>query len=241
MRNYLKIWAGKSIGATDFMKEKVSEKEVSSTATDIIESSEWLPGETSFTHRVYKDYEEYVKHQASKLRKINLESYDIKYRKTLVNRLTALNILKQGDNVLCLGARIGTECKAFIDLGCFPIGIDLNPGENNYYVVHGDFHNLQFADVSVDYVFTNALDHVFNFDKVMTEVVRVLKPNGAFIAEIVGGTKDEHGREPGAYESCWWETVEDVINKIVDFGFLIERKERFSYPWGGDQLIFRKP
>ncbi|MGD1913456.1 MAG: class I SAM-dependent methyltransferase [Rivularia sp. (in: cyanobacteria)] len=226
----------KDSGKNDISEGKSENVNKGDTAT----SSEWSSGEASFIHRIYQDYEAYKEHQRSKLGKINLVNYDIKYRESLANRLNALSIFKGGENILCLGARIGTECKAFIDIGCFPIGIDLNPGEKNSYVVHGDFHDLQFADASVDYVFTNSLDHVFNFEKVMAEILRVLQPNGVFIAEIVAGTKDEHGREPGLYESCWWETLEDVINRIINSGFLLERRERFSYPWGGDQLIFRK-
>ena len=241
MENFFKNLMRKSIDSNDSVKDKLSEEKPENLNTgNTAISSEWSSGEASFTHRIYQDYEAYKQHQRSKLGKINLVNYDKKYRESLVNRLNELSLLKRGDNILCLGARIGTECKAFIDLGCFPIGIDLNPGDNNSYVVHGDFHDLQFADASVDYVFTNSLDHVFYFDKVMAEIVRVLQPKGAFIAEIVAGTKDEHGREPGLYESCWWETVEDVINKIINSGFLLERRERFSYPWGGDQLLFRK-
>ena len=212
----------------------------SSIQNGLLKSFEWTLTEKSFSRRMYTDYRDYIEHQGSKLSKINLTTYDIKYRSALVDRLSKLNLLQRGDNVLCLGARIGTECKAFIDLGCFPIGIDLNPGEQNNYVVHGDFHNLQFADVSVDYVFTNALDHVFDLDKVVSEVIRVLKPSGVFLAEIVAGTQDEHGREPGLYESFWWDKLENVVDQITAYGFVIERKERFTYPWGGEQIIFRK-
>jgi SAM-dependent methyltransferase len=206
----------------------------------ILKFFQWTSTEESFSRRMYTDYGEYIEHQRSKLSKINLTTYDTKYRHALLDRLSKLNLLQRGDTILCLGARIGTECKAFIDMGCFPIGIDLNPGEQNNYVVHGDFHNLQFADASVDYVFTNALDHVFDLDKVVSEIIRVLKPRGVFIAEIVAGTQDEHGREPGLYESFWWDKLENLADKINSHGFVIERKERFSYPWGGEQIIFRK-
>jgi SAM-dependent methyltransferase len=204
------------------------------------ESASWIDGESSFAHRVYQSYEEYVNHQVSKLGKINLSRYDVQYRQALIERLKELDIFQRGDSVLCLGARIGTECKAFIDLGCLAIGIDLNPGEGNRYVVTGDFHDLQFADASVDYVFTNSLDHVYSFDKVIAEVARVLRPNGAFITEIVAGSADGHGREPGAYESIWWQTNEDVIQKIARHNFAIESRDTFSYPWGGDRVVFRK-
>jgi len=219
----------------------VSEKKIENTIENsVIESDQWTSTESSLSRRMYTDYDDYLEHQRSKLSKIDLTNYDLKYRSALKERLSALNIFSRGDSVLCLGARIGTECKAFIDMGCFPIGIDLNPGEKNAYVVHGDFHNLQFADESIDYVFTNALDHVFDFEKVVSEVIRVLKPSGVLVAEIVAGTQDEHGRKPGLYESFWWDRSAVVIEKINAHGFLIERKERFTYPWGGDQIIFRK-
>ncbi|PSB04135.1 class I SAM-dependent methyltransferase [Merismopedia glauca] len=206
----------------------------------VVDKPTWTPGESSFIHRMYETYEEYLNHQAAKLGKINLTRYDTEYRKALYERLLELGIFERGDSILCLGARIGTECKAFIDLGCFPIGIDLNPGESNAYVVHGDFHNLQFADASIDYVFTNSLDHAYNFDQIIAEILRVLRPKGAFIAEIVAGSDDEHGREPGDYESAWWQKNDDVIQRIASHNLTIERKDRFSYPWGGDRVLFRK-
>ena len=46
--------------------------------------------------------------------------------------------------MLCLGARLGTEVRALHNLGYFAIGIDLNPGVDNPYVLMGDFHKLVF-------------------------------------------------------------------------------------------------
>jgi SAM-dependent methyltransferase len=206
----------------------------------ILSQAEWIADELSLTRRSYSNYEEYVSHQKSKLSKIDLTQYDVKYRQILTERLQKLDLLKRGDNVLCIAARLGTECKSFIDLGCFPIGIDLNPGPENHYVVHGDFHQIQFADESIDYVFTNALDHVFELDKVIHEIRRVLKPTGTFIAEIVGGSLDDHGRDPGLYESMWWGNVDDLINKIIQFDFKVKHRSPFIYPWEGYQVVFQK-
>lgn len=75
---------------------------------------------------------------------IELSRYDVDFRKILFDRLERLSLLRNGMTVLCLAARIGTEVKAFFDIGCFAVGIDLNPGENNRYVVYGDFHDIQF-------------------------------------------------------------------------------------------------
>jgi SAM-dependent methyltransferase len=212
-----------------------------------VEGAQWeQSGITStlpltFKKRIYETYEEYTLHQSSKLSKLDLSDYDVKYRSALKERLAKLNLLQRGDTVLCLAARIGTECKAFIDLGCFTIGIDLNPGEGNRYVTHGDFHNLQFANASVDCVFTNSLDHAFDFDKVISEILRVLKPNGTFIAEIVAGSKDNSSNELScAYESLWWEKIDDLVEYIAQYGLEVEQREQFSFPWQGDQVIFHR-
>jgi SAM-dependent methyltransferase len=198
----------------------------------------WNEEATGFRRRLYRSYEDYVEHQKAKLSRIDLSTYHVEFRNHLRRRLEALGIVKRGDTVLCLGARLGTECLAFKDLGCFAVGIDLNPGAQNLHVVHGDFHHIQFPDGSVDHVFTNALDHAFDLHQVVLEVKRILNPNGAFIAEIVKGSLDSEGREPGAFESCWWDSVEEVIGIIESHGFVIEQRHRFSYPWQGDQIVF---
>jgi SAM-dependent methyltransferase len=201
----------------------------------------WVKTEASFRRRGYGSYEEYVTHQVAKLGKIDLRHYDEQYRAVLRERMEKLGRLRRGDTVLCLGARIGTECKAFIDLGCFSIGIDLNPGPDNNYVVHGDFHALQFADASIDYVFTNSLDHAFDLTRIVREVVRVLQPGGQLLAEVVGGSKDSHGREPGEYESLWWDKASDVLKVITGAGLTMLSSEKFEYPWGGELVTFLRP
>ncbi|MEO0757657.1 MAG: class I SAM-dependent methyltransferase [Cyanobacteria bacterium J06648_16] len=206
-------------------------------------SDQWVKNDSHLVARTYDSYEQYLSHQSSKLSKLDrtrLSEYESRYYSGLVKRLEELAILRRGDNVLCLAARTGIECKAFIDLGCFPIGIDLNPGPENYYVVHGDFHHLQFADSSVDYVFTNSLDHAFDLDKILSEVLRVLQPEGRFIAEIVAGSKDERPRRPGLYESVWWERSQDMVDRISSHQFEVEINREFNAPWTGRQVVFKK-
>ncbi|NIO22166.1 MAG: methyltransferase domain-containing protein [Candidatus Aenigmarchaeota archaeon] len=164
----------------------------------------WVHYESNqaFRKRVYHTYKEYVSHQKSKLELMDLSDYDIKYRQVLRERVKKLNLLHKGMTALCLAARIGTEVKSFLDLGYFAIGIDLNPGENNRYVVHGDFHDIQFPPNSVDVVFTNSLDHVYDIKKVINEIRRVLRPKGFLIIEVVSGSGE--GKSPDFYESFWW-------------------------------------
>lgn len=190
--------------------------------------------------RNYESYEAYRDHQVSKLAKLDLTKYTAEFKSALSERIGTFPNMRRGSTVLCLGARNGAECEVFIEKGYFAVGIDLNPGQANKTVLTGDFHNIQFADESVDMVFTNALDHTFDLDKVLSEVRRVLKPRGIFIAEIVRGSKDEEGREPGAFESTWWDNVDAVVNTVVKYDLTHMERNRFSYPWNGDQCIFTK-
>jgi SAM-dependent methyltransferase len=193
-----------------------------------------------FRRRSYAAYDEYLSHQAQKLERIEmldeLEEYDRKYRETLRERLADLNL--SGRSVLCLAARIGTEVKAFRDLGGFAAGIDVNPGVRNQYVMYGDFHNLQFADGSADFVFTNSLDHAFDIQKLVSEVRRILKPSGMFIAEAVTGT--EAGKAPGFYESFCWSTVDHLVTLIEQSGLTRQARKRIAYPYEGEHLRFEK-
>jgi len=77
--------------------------------------------------------------------------------------------------MLCLAARIGTEVKSFLDLGAFAVGIDINPGKKNKYVLFGDFQDIQFAPKCADIIFTNSIDHVYDIEKFLSEIKRVLK------------------------------------------------------------------
>ena len=196
--------------------------------------NDWLSA-GDFQKRTYNSYDEYAMHQAEKLGKLNLANYEQGFYKELSKRLEPLKpSLNNGKSVLCLGARTGIECRVFIDMGCVAVGIDLSPGSKNSYVLHGDFHNLQFADKSADCVFTNALDHAFDLERVLGEVRRVLKPGGMFIAEIV----DPSARGPGDYESLWWKDLATVVNAILAAGFTLREQRTFLSPWQGAHCIF---
>ena len=144
--------------------------------------------------------------------------------------------------VLCLGARLGTEVRALHGLGHFAVGIDLNPGPGNALVLHGDFHQLVFPDGSVDAVYTNALDHVFDLDRVVGEVARVLAPGGAFLAEFEVGFGEGH--VPGDFEAIHWRDSDTLIARIADVGKLVveDVRELGATRRGQRRLVtFRKP
>jgi SAM-dependent methyltransferase len=194
--------------------------------------------------RRYNSYEDYVAHQRSKLANVEHllvetgEERVAKFRR----RFELLTELPPHASVLCLAARLGHEVEAFIALGHFAIGIDLNPGTGNRHVVTGDFHALAFADDSVDCVFTNSLDHVFDLAKITSEISRVLKPGGYFVTELFGGY--EEGFVAGDYEATHWRTAQGFGEKLAALGGLELTLTRdltsYAVP-NGLQCIMRKP
>jgi SAM-dependent methyltransferase len=192
---------------------------------------------SGFRQKQYSRYEDYQHHQRSKLSMIDLSEYDRTFREALRERTRSLD-LKPGARVLCLAARIGTEVKAFIDLGCFAVGIDLNPGKDNRYVVVGDFHNLQFAPGSIDVIYTNSLDHAFDLEKILGECRRVLAKDGMLIVEACGGF--EEGYKPGHFEALSWAKTDDLVSRIGKSGMRVDGAQvNFEIPWPGRRIIFR--
>ena len=204
------------------------------------QSELWERGDMA--QRRYASYEEYLEHQKSKLDRVRhrLDETEDEDLSDFTRRFQLCTELSEARSVLCLGARVGTEVEALHDLGYFAVGIDLNPGENNRWVLPGDFHHVQFPDSSVDAIYTNCLDHVFDLPKVCTEVVRLLRPRGLFIADVLPGF--EEGWTPGAYESNHWPKIDALIDRIEDAASLrlAERRDlgqQRSNTW--TQLVFR--
>lgn len=199
---------------------------------------EWKEGDGLRT-KVYGDYQDYVRHQQAKLPTLVggdwLAEYDREYARVLAQRLAEVGLVRREMTVLCLAARLGTEVKAFLDLGCFAVGIDLNPGQGNRFVLTGDFHDIQFPAGSVDVVFCNSLDHAFDLDRLLAQVRRVLKPNGLLILEIVCGV--EEGFRPGDYEALAWNRIDDLLKPIQAAGFAVTRRMPISYPWKGEHVV----
>jgi SAM-dependent methyltransferase len=175
----------------------------------------WQPEPSGdFRYRDYASYDEYVSHQMQKFNEIlkMQGGFDNKtillYRKTFYRRFRHLpSFLKKSAIILCLGARQGTEVEVLRDMGYKnAIGLDLNPGPENPYVKKGDFMALEYADNSVDMVYSNCVDHAFDLSKFFQEHARVLKPGGYAIYDI-----GIAGQGFGAFEAVGWESDETVF------------------------------
>jgi SAM-dependent methyltransferase len=198
----------------------------------------WKSEGEAFQRRSYDSYDDYLEHQKAKLETHEFGQYDEEFRQALRERLNSLALEWQGRSVLCLGARIGSEVKAFLDVGAFAIGIDLNPGKENRYVVQGDFHDLQYATNSIDVVYTNSLDHAFDIERMAREVLKVLNPNGLFLVEAVHGR--DQGINPGFFESFFWKNIDELVRVFERAGFTVSRRTTIAHPWPGEQICLSR-
>ena len=207
-------------------------------------ASEAWRRDDGLAHRDYASYDEYLEHQSSKLAGIidRLREKDAEEFEEFRERFASCDALADAGSILCLGARLGTEVRALHSLGHFAIGIDLAPGPDNPHVLRGDFHALVFPDGSVDAVYSNALDHVFDLDRMVREVRRILRPGGCFVAEICDGF--DEGSFPGRFEALWWASADALIAKIAKAGGFEIEKGRPLVPTGRRPrrlVVFRKP
>jgi len=174
----------------------------------------------SIKKRKYKSYKQYLAHQSSKLSigvsknidKFKNGKFDLRV-KFFKRRLKEMKKYMVGPKVLCLGARLGEEVVAWRQLG-FPetIGIDINPGLNNEYVIKDDFHNMSFESESFNAAYTNSLDHVWDLRDLSKEISRILVPGGRLILEIFHNKKGQQKvvKSDSKYESIMWKRPSEV-------------------------------
>jgi len=132
----------------------------------------------------YTTYDDYIDYQ-----KNNTENTE--KRKTCVNeehklkisdfkdsfkRFTSYFNSKKDFKALCIGAGTGQEVISLQELGVDTIGVDIIPCKP--HVINGDMHDLQFENNSFDYVYTNVIGHSINPQKMISEIERVLRPDG---------------------------------------------------------------
>jgi SAM-dependent methyltransferase len=199
----------------------------------------WNDTKAGTSARQFSSYEDYVRLQQSKLGYLDLAAHEQKFRKALGERLATSSLSCRGARAICLGARLGAEVAAFRDQGAFAIGVDLNPGKDNPWVVFGDFHNLQFADSSVDVMYSNSLDHCFDLARVLAEVRRLLTSDGRLLVEADPGVDDPNGENPDLWATFGWKSIDALVSKITAEGFELVDRADFDYPRQGTGLNFR--
>lgn len=187
----------------------------------------------AFYKRKYRNYENYLEHQRKKLgdRIEHLKAKSSKRVRSFVENFKEVSPKIRGPRVLCLAARLGEEVQAFIELGhSESIGIDLNPGPDNKYVIEGDFHNIPFPDNEFDCIYCNCLDHAWELKKVSAECARVIKPKGLlfldvpFVQNYKNHNYKKNVKKKNKYESMLWDSLSDVLSQFDEFHEIYDRE-----------------
>lgn len=159
-------------------------------------------------------------------------------------------------SLLELGAGPGRDSRFFRDQGFETVSIDLSPEMVALCIEKGltayvmDMAELSFADGSFDAVYAmNSLLHLpkAEFQPVLRQVERVLRPGGLFFLGVYGGTDregeyeddfrephrffsfftDEHIQQEAArvFEVVSFEAIEVEVGDVVHFQWLVLRKK----------------
>ena len=202
---------------------------------------DWHTDKHGIKKRNYDSHEGYRIHQQAKLDSILAKGHGWKkrdifeYRVRFWTRFRHLrSFLKRDANLLCLGARQGTEVEVLQELGFRnSSGIDFNPGPDNPLVSQGDFMDLDFPDNHLDLVYSNCLDHASDLDMFFEEQVRVLKKSGYFLMDI------STCEEAGYFESQEWGRPEDVLMVALQYFrniALLKREKRWLWVLMGQPI-----
>jgi len=157
--------------------------------------------------------------------------------------------LQPGERILDLGCGDGQLTAQLTETGAVVTGVDASAEmvvaarERGVDALEAKAESLPFPDASFDAVFSNAVLHwVRDHDAMMTEVRRVLKPGGRFVAEMGGhgnvaailvalmAVLARHGyadREDGIN---YYPTPEVYSRRLSRHGFTVERIELIPRP-----------
>ena len=185
----------------------------------------------------YNTYDDYINHQKVKTtdprrRKLWLgEEWQMKIDifKNIFNRYKNMDILKENMKCLCFGARTGQEVVALNEIGMDAIGIDIVPQKP--YVIEGDIHKAPFENESFDFVFTNIVDHSIYPEKFISEMERVVKPNGHILVQLQLNCKSDVYAENDVYSS------KPVIKLFKNSNVIIDNKIPFTLSMNWEFLM----
>lgn len=156
---------------------------------------------------------------------------------------------KPGESILDLGCGDGQLTLRLVAAGAGVVGVDLSPEmlaaarARGVDAREGSAESLPFPAATFDAVFSNAVLHwIRNQDAMMTEVRRVLKPGGRFVAEMAGhgnvaalrvalmAVLARHGFiDPEESMNCY-PTPESYRRRLERNGFQAERIELIPRP-----------
>ena len=156
---------------------------------------------------------------------------------------------KAGESILDLGCGDGQLTQRIAGTGASVMGVDASPEmvaaarARGIDAREGKAESLPFADGLFDAVFSNAALHwVLDQDAMMSQVRRVLKPNGRFVAEMGGlgniaairvafmAVLARHGHSDSEEGVNYFPTPDEYARRLARHGFDVERIELIPRP-----------
>lgn len=156
---------------------------------------------------------------------------------------------KPNESILDLGCGDGQLTERLAASGACVVGVDVSPEMVSAWRARGvdaregRAESLPFADRSFDAVFSNAALHwVRGQDAMMTEVRRVLKQGGRFVAEMGGrgniaairvafmAVLARHGHTDDEEGVNYYATPDAYCRRLVRHGFIVERMALIPRP-----------
>jgi len=102
--------------------------------------------------------------------------------------------------------------------------------------LYGDFHDIQFPQNTVDIVFSNCVDHVYDIDNFIEQIKECLKPNGYLIIEAWFDSQDVD-KFKGFYESFWYSDLSHLIKLFEQYNLKIKKDLAIEYPRSGRLFV----
>jgi ubiquinone biosynthesis O-methyltransferase len=168
---------------------------------------------------------------------------------------TVLDLLspKQGEKILDLGCGNARDIAYIAEQGSEVIGIDISEGMiaeassdleklgyNNITLEIGDATQLLYTDSEFDKVLcSEVIEHIPNADKALSEIYRVLKPNGKLVLSTPN-PKSWYGfdryviwerilRKKWYHPYDHWRSIKELLHMTEQNGFMTVRKTGACY------------
>lgn len=160
----------------------------------------------------YESYEQY--------RNIQIKGNKRKISKVWTNKETIDLIVEELDlkdkQVMCHGARNGSEVQWFKEAGCISQGTDISDSASEYGLIQWDFHEENPVwEQMFDVVYTNSWDHAYDPQKAFTAWMKQIHPDH-------GRLVIEHSRDHSV----------KFTNELDPFGVSLNRLLILIEEWG---------
>lgn len=161
---------------------------------------------------------------------------------------------KEGDKFLEIGCGNGSACKQIAKDHKFNvIGVDVDPDQiknakkdieklNNIKFFVADATNLDFNENEFDIIYSSGvLHHINNWDMVLKEINRILKPKGYYIFTDIAYSRFTTNLFKNRLKNLGFYTVDDIVDFLKNQGFdLVEKENPEGFFIKRHNLIFKK-